>query len=291
MNWAMQLGFNLFWLTTLLPWNWITVLGHSLGRIAMLFTPNRVSITEINLQLCFPELDSLTRHQLVKQHFAALGTGFMDMGLAWWATAERLRPWWRVHGVEHALAAYQQGRSVIFITAHFAALEMGARFLCSIVPLNPVYRPHRNQHLEQLVKQARQPHIQTAIPRHDARLLLRTLRHGGCVWFAPDQNFSNKGHVFSPFFGIPAATNTATSRFAQLSGALVVPFVIWRREDAPGYDIVIQPPLENFPSGDVQADTDRMNAIFEGWIRQAPAQYLWSHRRFKDRPSGESSLY
>lgn len=291
MKWVLQLGFHLFWLATLLPWNWLTILGKSLGRIAMLFAPKRVRITAINLQLCFPELDVLTRRHLVTQHFEALGLGFLDMGLAWWATETRLRSWWRIRGAEHVQAAYREGRGVIFVTAHFVALEMGARYLCSLVPLNPVYRQHRNSYLEQLVLKQRQPYIQAAIPRHDVRLLLRTLGHGGCVWFAPDQNFSNNGYVFSPFFGIAAATNTATSRFAQLTQALVVPFVVMRREDAPGYDIVIQSPLENFPSDNVQADTDRMNAIFEEWIRQAPAQYLWSHRRFKKRPAGELGFY
>ena len=53
----------------------------------------------------------------------------------------------------------------------------------------------------------------------------------------------------------------------------------------------IEPALEDFPSGDLQRDTDRVNAILERWIRMAPAQYLWSHRRFKDRPPGEPDLY
>jgi len=217
--------------------------------------------------------------------------GFLDMGLAWWATDARLQPWFRVNGAEHALAAYNKGRGVIFITAHFASFEIGGRFLSKIIPLSPVYRQHRNPHLERLILQQRTRHIQSAIPRDQVRLLLRILHKGGCVWLAPDQNFMHKGHVFSPFFGILAATNTSVSRFAHLSGAVVVPFITFRRQDAPGYDIFIEPALSNFPSPDIQTDANRINAIFERWIRYQPAQYLWTHRRFKNRPEGENDFY
>ncbi|MCB1822327.1 MAG: lipid A biosynthesis acyltransferase, partial [Candidatus Competibacteraceae bacterium] len=57
------------------------------------------------------------------------------------------------------------------------------------------------------------------------------------------------------------------------------------------YEVVILPALQNFPSGDVVADTTRINALLEKHIRQAPEQYLWVHRRFKTCPPGESSFY
>jgi KDO2-lipid IV(A) lauroyltransferase len=41
----------------------------------------------------------------------------------------------------------------------------------------------------------------------------------------------------------------------------------------------------------VDADTQRMNLDIETWVRQAPAQYYWVHKRFKTRPPGEPSFY
>jgi KDO2-lipid IV(A) lauroyltransferase len=163
--------------------------------------------------------------------------------------------------------------------------------LKDLAPVLPMYRPHRNPAVEHAMVRNRERHVEQVIPRDDVRLMVRTLRANKGVWFAPDQNFGHKNSLFSPFFGIPAATNTATSRFAAMTGARVVPFVVLRRQDRPGYDLYIEPPLENFPDADPQRDTDRINVIFEGWIRRAPAQYLWSHRRFKDRPPGETRFY
>jgi KDO2-lipid IV(A) lauroyltransferase len=100
-----------------------------------------------------------------------------------------------------------------------------------------------------------------------------------------------KDSVFVPFFGIRAATITATHHLARLSGAAVIPFFHRRNADGRGYSIRLEAPLEDFPSTDVAADTARVNATVERMVREAPAQYLWIHKRFKTRPEGEAPLY
>lgn len=83
------------------------------------------------------------------------------------------------------------------------------------------------------------------------------------------------------FFGIPAATNTATSRLARMTGAAVLPFFQERLPGRRGYRMVIQPALEDFPSEDPLADARRFNELIQEQIYKVPAQYLWVHRRFK----------
>ena len=295
--WHVWLGFGLLRLIALLPWSWMMALGRGIGRLGMRVTPRRVRITDVNLRLCFPELSEQERADLVRRHFESMGMGIMNMAIAWWATDHEARSLVRIHGREHAEAALQGARGVIFLSAHFTSIEMSGRALLWIGNVLPVYRPHQNPAVESFVtrrresRRSKQTGAEKAIPRDDVRQMLRVLKAKKGIWFSPDQNFGGKYGLFSPFFGIPAATNTATSRLAKMTGARVVPFVAFRREDAPGYDLYIEPPLEGFPSGDLQRDTDRINVIIEGWIRRAPAQYLWSHRRFKDRPEGEERFY
>ena len=97
--------------------------------------------------------------------------------------------------------------------------------------------------------------------------------------------------MFVPFFGTEAATVTGTSRFARVSDAAVVPFSHIRLPRAEGYKVVIYPKLENFPSEDLKQDTTRVNAEIERLIMIKPDQYLWVHRRFKNRPEGDKDLY
>ena len=51
------------------------------------------------------------------------------------------------------------------------------------------------------------------------------------------------------------------------------------------YELEFHPPLEAFPTEDALADTARLGRVLEGFIRAAPEQYQWQHRRFKGRPA------
>jgi len=120
---------------------------------------------------------------------------------------------------------------------------------------------------------------------------MRSLKDNMAVWYATDQNYRGEHTEFVPFFNIPAATNTAISRLARMSGAPVVPFFQQRMSDCQGYRLVILPALEEFPSDSPRHDAERINRIIEDQIQRMPEQYLWVHRRFKDRPPGEDDVY
>lgn len=80
-------------------------------------------------------------------------------------------------------------------------------------------------------------------------------------------------------------------RFAKLSVAPVVPFYFHRLPGFRGYELVVHPPLGNYPSGDPAADARTQNAVLEEAIRRTPDQYLWVHGRFKTRQDGEPDVY
>ena len=71
----------------------------------------------------------------------------------------------------------------------------------------------------------------------------------------------------------------------------VVPFVQTRLPGSRGYILKLYPALEDFPGESPEADTRRINELLEERIREHPEQYLWAHRRFKTRPTGEPPLY
>ncbi len=262
-----------------------------LGKLMYLAIPRRRHIAETNLCLCFPELDEAKRHELVKQSFHSNGISLLETGLCWWGSENKLRSLCHVDGLEHLEAARELGKGVILFSAHFTCLEIGGRLLAQHTPFYVMYKYHRNPLFEAVMKDGRERRFLGAIERSDVRSMIKTLKAGHACWYALDQDFGTINAVFAPFFGIPAATLTSTSRIAKMTGASVVPFFVRRLEDGSGYQLTLLPALENFPSADDQADATLTNSLIETEVRKAPAQYLWAHRRFKSRPEGEDDVY
>jgi KDO2-lipid IV(A) lauroyltransferase len=294
-HWPTWIGVGLLRATSaLLPVGTQLALGAWLGRLAMPLARRRREIARINLDLCFPALSAAERQQLLRRHFESVGTGVFEFCLGWWASDRALRHRVRLEGMEHLRNAFARGKGVILLSAHFTTLEIGGRFLAmhsAGLRLNAMYRRSDNPVVERALRERRRRQFGEPIGRDDVRAMLRALRKNEAVWYAFDQNYRRRHAVFAPFFGVPASTNTATSRLAEATGAAVVPFFTYRLPDRSGYVQRVEPALEGFPSGDHQADAARLNGLIERWVVEAPEQYLWSHRRFKTRPAGEARFY
>ena len=289
--WPLWMGLGLMWLTAHLPYRLQMGLGSLLGWFMYRFLPERRVYASINLKLCFPEFSDTQRQQLLKEHFTSLGKGMIETAIAWWTPANRLQKLHRVEGLEHFDAALEKGKGVILLGAHFTTLEIGVHLLALHRPFRAMYREHNNPLFDAIMRKRRESYLEHTHERRDVRGTMRSLKQNKVLWYAPDQDYGRKHSVFAPFFGVPAALITATSRMSKLSGAEVVPFFQTRREDGSGYDLKLLPALENFPSDDDVADATAINHVIEEEIRLQPAQYLWVHRRFKTQPEGMKRPY
>ncbi|HEV3179430.1 MAG TPA: hypothetical protein VGZ05_03080 [Steroidobacteraceae bacterium] len=279
--WVTWAGLGLLRLLALLPYAAIVRLGRLLGAVVRRLAPGFVRTARRNIELCLPELSAEGRERLLNAHFASLGIALLETPLAWWITPAPLAKLVRIEGAEHLRAALARKRGVIVLTAHFTSMEMAGRTLVSIAPAGFLYRATKNEVLAYALERFRTGYGAYPIPKEDIRAFISALRHGRCVWYAPDQSYRKKGAEMVPMFGIPAATNTLTSRLARMSGASVLPYFFERLPGTQGYRAVIHPPLENFPSDSPAEDTARFNRMIEAQVRRVPEQYLWIHRRFK----------
>src|SRR5215469_7976175 len=279
--WPTWAGIGLLRMLALLPFPWMIAIGGALGRLMGLLARRFVRTARRNLELCFPELDPAARARLLKRHFASLGVALLEVPLAWWSSPRRIARLAQVEGREHLEAAIARGRGVILLTAHFTPMEMAGRVLASVAPVGFLYRPTSNAVLAYALGRFRTAHGGRPIPRDDIRAFIGALRNKECVWYAPDQSYRKKGAEMVRFFGIPAATNTLTSRLARMTGAPVLPYFLQRLPGTQGYRAVIHPPLADFPSEDPVADAERFNHLIEAQVQRVPEQYLWIHRRFK----------
>ncbi|SEQ57829.1 KDO2-lipid IV(A) lauroyltransferase [Azotobacter beijerinckii] len=291
--WGLWLGLGLFWLVAQLPYAWLLRLGRGLGALTYRLAGSRRRIARRNLELCFPDLSAAERERLVRENFASMGIAFFEMAISWWWPRQRLSRLAHIEGLEHLQRAQAEGRGVILMALHFTTLEIGAALLGQRQTIDGMYREHANPVFDYVQRRGRERHNAdaTAIEREDIRAMLKVLRAGRAIWYAPDQDYGRKQSLFVPLFGIPAATVTATTKFARLGKAQVMPFIQTRLADGSGYRLTIHPPLVDFPGESEEADCRRINRWVEQAVRRHPEQYLWAHRRFKSRPDGEPSLY
>jgi KDO2-lipid IV(A) lauroyltransferase len=271
--WGTWLGLGLLRVFALLPYGWMIRLGKGLGLLMLHLPLKFIHTARRNIELCLPEMSAAERERLLARHFGSLGIALFETAFAWWGAPPRIPPLSHIEGAENIRAGLARGRGVILLAAHFTTLEMAGRVLATLQPVSFLYRPTRNELLAVFLARCRNRFGGNPIPRDDVRALITALKGNECVWYAPDQSYRKKGAQMVELFGIPAATNTFTSRLARMTGAVVLPYFFERLPGTEGYRAIIHPPLDNFPTEYAVADTEH--------VRKVPEQYLWIHRRFK----------
>ena len=284
------IGVGLFWLVGQLPWPFLQAIGRGVGRLAWHLAKKRRHIAETNIRLCFPELTPQEQEKLAHRCVISTGEAILEMAGSYNNHRIDLNKNLTVIGMEYIQACQAKGQGVLLLGMHFNTLDTCSRMLATLVDIHAVYRPNDNPVIDRLIDRGRRHYVRSTVDRTDIRQMLRLLRSGEIVWYAPDQDYGTAHAVFVPFFGIPAATITATSRIAKMGKAAVIPCAHYR---LPGgrYQIEFGPPLENFPSGDEEADTAHINRTIEHYVRKHPEQYLWVHKRFKHQPAGLPKRY
>ena len=272
-----------------LPYPVLKALGDALGLLlyAVALPRRRVALT--NLRMCFPDWTEARRRRVVREHFRYFARSFFDRFVFWYEPAERIRRLCELEGVEHYLP--HRGRPVILLAPHFVGIDAGGiRFLLEW-PGVSMYAAQKSAALTEAMTRGRTRfgNSRLLLRTEGLRPALRALREGLPFYFLPDMDLGERDAVFVPFFGVPAATVTSVARLARASGAVVVPLVT--RMTDRGYAARFYPAWEEFPGDDVEAATRRMNAFIEERVLEMPAQYLWTHKRFKTRPPGEPRIY
>ncbi len=266
-------------------------LGELLGSVVYLLAGRRRRIALINLRLCFPDMDPAVRLGLLKAHFRSLGRATLQETVSWWGSQAQVQALTRVEGLEHFTA--HRGRPIILLCPHFVGLNIGGvRLTTEYAPLVTMYSHIKNPELDRLMLHSRTRFGDSPVfSRQDGiKPVLRAMKRGLAFYYLPDMDFGPRETIFVPFFGVPAATITGMPRIAKATGAVVVPCIT--RQEGGGYVVHFYPAWEDYPSGDVEADTRRMNAFIEDRVREMPEQYFWLHMRFKTQPDGrKGALY
>lgn len=287
----MKLLLGLMWLLHWLPLPVLGRLGEGVGTVLFHTMGSRRKIALTNLRLCLPHAPEDERYRIAKQHFQAYARSIFERALLWWAPEKRLR---KLIVIESPLSIDDiPSQPTVLLCPHFVCLDVAATALSMYKPACSIYTRQRNKVFDQALRKGRQRfHPITLLSREQGvKPILRAIKQGLPFFMLPDMDFGRKDAEFVPFFGIPASTLTAPARIAAATGARVLPVVATFLPDYRGWKIKVYPPWQDYPGSDMLAATRRMNAFIEERVLEAPAEYFWTHKRFKTRPHGEESVY
>jgi KDO2-lipid IV(A) lauroyltransferase len=286
----------------ILPRRGARAFGVCLSSTLFAVRPRVRRIAMLNLQLAFPNLSEAERKHVVKGMVHQLGWMAGEFSqFPKYARGARARAKLEqvvlLDGLENFLAGERGGKGVLFLTGHLGAWEL-APFAQALYghPLHFLVRPVNNARVDALVNSYRTLSGNKPIEKNQsARAVLRILSEGGTVGILADQNTNVEEGAFVNFFGIPACTTTGIARIALHTGAAVVPGYIYWDAKIAKYRLQLEPPVELVRTGDMERDvrenTARFTKIVEDFIRRYPEQWIWVHKRWKTRPSGEKSIY
>ena len=273
---------GIFWLIIkVFPWPALIRLGEGLGELSFHLAKRRRTIAQKNIARCFPERSSGEQEALNKKHFRHLGAALFETGLCWWARDSQLAPLLKVEGLEHLHAARASQKGVILFLPHFTTMELTGRFLYFYQRFAVTYRPSKQALLESLWRRNRARFTTRLISGRDVRRMVRVLRNGEALWYSADQAGRPKRAVIAPFFNKPSFTLRAPCRLLEAGNAVLLPFFCYRLPENQGYCLKFFPPVDHIPGDDEVAQATHLNHLIEEMIRLAPAQYFWSHERFK----------
>jgi KDO2-lipid IV(A) lauroyltransferase len=277
------------WLSYL-PLAWLRALGYVLGLALYVLIPSRRRVVWTNLALCFPTWSRRDIRTRAVQTFVHFAQAWLDRGWLWHGapavTLRRLR-------LTGAVAELQGSLPTVIFAPHFVGLDAGWTALTQQIPrqFTTIYTDQANKVSDAWILAGRKRFGSARLfgRIEGVKPILAALKNGEPLYLLPDMNFGPEESVFVPFYGVDAATVPSLSRFARLGRAKVVPVISCMTPQ--GYEIKVLPAWENFPTGDLVADTALMNLRLQGYIDAMPSQYYWVHKRFKDRPAGVAPPY
>jgi Kdo2-lipid IVA lauroyltransferase/acyltransferase len=272
-------------------------LGALVGRIALLLTPRLRRTGDLNLRLAFPQKTAAERRQILRKLYRNLGWLLAEFCQMPQYTPEQAQSFIRYEGLEHYLAARDQGKGVLILTGHLGAWELSS-FYHSLMgyPMSIVIRRLDNPLVDNLVNQIRCLHGNQVLHKDDfARGLLASMRRGETVGILMDTNMTPPQGAFVDFFGHPACTGSGLARVARKTGAKVLPgFLLWdeaTQQYVLRFGAWLDLPVSDDAEADALAHTALFTSVIEEYVRQYPDQWLWVHRRWKTRPQGEAAIY
>jgi KDO2-lipid IV(A) lauroyltransferase len=288
-------------LLRVLPKNASLVLGRATARGAFRVLGSRLRSGDRSIEIAFPEMPAAARKKILQASVENIGRTVVEFANFRPANSEESKKIVEFDFEDEQFQLYKkakaEGRGVLMPTAHIGNWELVlAGFSLQYEPIYFTARELDNPKIDRMFTEMRSRFGSRQFYKSDsAKEVLKALKAGESVGVLPDVNVLPNEGVFVPFFGVPACTTSGIARLALKTNALIFPmFAIWdeaRKKYIVHNGRAIEPAKTGDRDADIVATTGAFTEEIENIVRRFPEQWLWIHRRWKTRPTGEPELY
>ena len=190
-------------------------------------------------------------------------------------------------GNESLEEAFSKGHGVVLVISHLGSWEY-LSFLPYFTkrPWSVVVKDIKNPFLDKAIDAMRRVMTVNPISKDSSvRAILQELKAGHGVAILVDQWAGDEG-LWIDFFDTKTSTTSIPARLSEKTGCALVSAYCLRT--TPGhYEIHIEKPIVHNmeQSGWESTITQDLNEVLERQILGHPEQWLWGHRRWKDKPA------
>lgn len=277
------------WLRALarLPLGLLYALGALLAFLLRHVLRYRVRIARENLQGCFPERDAAGIEAILNQYYRQLGQITAECIKLAGMSEPELRERVQFSNLELVQRELDAGRPVILLAAHLGNWEWQLQGIVthSRTPVDAAYKPLHSGAADRLLLHLRSRFGARMVP---AKKLVRTIARSRdqlrMIALMADQiPSSSAGRHWVRFLNRPTAFYPGPGEIARMTGYATV-FAGMRRRRRGFYEITFHPVLDAGQPLSPEAVTERYARLLEAQIRQDPANWMWTHRRWKLSP-------
>ena len=263
-------------------------LGNFLGHIFFETLEERREISRWNLKKCFPEKKDEEINIILKKSFLLLGKSLFDFLNAFWASDKKLKELLiNFEEIKEVADLKNPSRGKLLLFMHTPNLDLVVRMASLFMPVSGMARPQSNKIVDNLFKASRKKFTERIFKPNEILDLLDFLKQGKACLYAPDQDYGYKSSIFVDFFGHKALTVKFPYIAAKKADCDVYLFSLEKRDSK--YEVNLDKVI--LKGHKMEEDLREINLRIEEKIKKNPENYLWSHRRFKNRPEGEKSFY
>ena len=262
--------------------------GNCIGYLFLLIENKRNRFSKVNINLCFPDLDTNSAYRIYKKNIILFGRVIFDTGIAWFWSDDRINkniPY-KINGLELLLRYQRLNNGVLLFFKHSLHLELDSRILAMNAEIFGVERKHNSTYFESIQKNGRLKSMKGIVDRNSTVSFVRWLKNGKTVLYAPDQDYGLKKSDQIDFFGLPAATISAPLKIINKTGCNYLFMNTYYEKD----NLVIDIEEPKFSKASSIMFMQDLNKYVENKIKLNPEEYLWQHRRFKST-LGKEKIY